>query len=459
MFSMCLTSCSEDYISPLQGIMVSGQTFETGTNSKTVSLGTKDLSKCTIVSSANWCSASIQVSSVVITLLPNDTFEERHATVTLTDPEDATTLSFNVVQKQKDAILIDNKSYTIPEDGGEVKIDVQSNIAYNVEIPSDANWLKRVSTRSLTNSSVVLKASKNESGDERSAMVTFINSDTGVKSQVIIYQGFTPYLEIDEDTISISPSGGNFKIRVETNTEIDIVCNNSWVVINGRSELKGIGFIQDFHIDPVSNGSSRSATITFRCKNSKWGISKKVVVKQTVRFFIRDKEISLGVGEWTKINLVNETGKDVSWLSWNSTVADVDYKGRVYGKKVGIAKISVWTKDLSYRDEIKVKVGSEPFVTCTCGVVYGVVSKNGYYYQGNYLNAKIENNNENMIQLKKCTVYKNGSYYRSESYNDYLPSGFSEWFSITDNVDQQASYYCEWTFVLEGNTYTISSKK
>ena len=43
---VCVVSCGEDYSSPLKGQTVSDQTFETGTNSKTVTIGTKDLSKC-----------------------------------------------------------------------------------------------------------------------------------------------------------------------------------------------------------------------------------------------------------------------------------------------------------------------------------------------------------------------------------------------------------------------------
>ena len=350
----CTVSCGEDYSSPLKGIVIDKQTFETGTNNKTVSIGTKDISKCTITSSAVWCSATIQGSSVVINVQPNETYEERQATITLTDPEDATTLSFSVVQKQNDAILIDNKSYTIPEDGGEVKIDVQSNVAYEVEIPSDADWLKRVNTRSLTSSSVVLRASKNESGDEREAKVTFVYKDTGVKTQVTISQGFTPYLEIDKDEILLDVNGGKFSIAVSTNTDIDIVRDDSWVYIQDRTDEKGFSFVQNFYVEPIS--SSRSTTITFRCSNTKWGLSKKVVLRQTVRFYIDDKNVTLGVGEKKTLKLVNETGKDVRWLSFNPIVADVSNKGVVTALREGETTIQVTTTDLQQSDNITVKV-------------------------------------------------------------------------------------------------------
>ncbi|SEM65572.1 Putative binding domain-containing protein, N-terminal [Prevotella sp. ne3005] len=452
----CTVSCGEDYSSPLKGIVIDKQTFETGTNNKTVSIGTKDISKCTITSSAVWCSASIQGSSVVINVQPNETYEERQATITLTDPEDATTLSFSVVQKQNDAILIDNKSYTIPEDGGEVKIDVQSNVAYEVEIPSDADWLKKVSTRSLTSSSVVLRASKNESGDEREAKVTFVYKDTGVKTQVTISQGFTPYLEIDKDEILLDVNGGKFSIAVSTNTDIDIVRDDSWVYIQDRTDEKGFSFVQNFYVEPIS--SSRSTTITFRCSNTKWGLSKKVVLKQTVRFYIDDKNVTLGVGEKKNLKLVNETGKDVTWMSWNPTVATVDSKGKLTGISEGSARISVMTKDGSHSDEISVKVELRKEVDMNniskeitlyeigTGVVYGDRF-------ASYIDFSITNNSKCNIEIKNMNAYSssgNSFHNKSESIN--LPSGSSvdyEVVKIQDHTDYLENYFLDNTFYLK----------
>lgn len=456
---LVIMSCGEDYSSPLKGIVVDNQTFETGTNNKTVSIGTKDISKCTITSSAAWCSATIQGSSVVINVQSNDTYEERQATITLTDPEDATTLSFNVVQKQNDAILIDNKSYTIPEDGGEVKIDVQSNVAYDVEIPSDADWLKRVSTRSLTSSSVVLRASKNESGDERTTKVTFVYRETGVKSQVTISQGFTPYLEIDKDEILLDVNGGTFSIAISTNTDIDIERGDSWVYIKDKSDEKGFSFVQNFYVDPSSN--SRSTTITFRCSNTKWGLSKKVVVKQTVRFYIDDKNVTLEVGEKKTLNLVNETGKGVIWSSWNPKIATVDNKGKVTGISDGTAKISVKTIDGFQSDEITVTVEKKidtnniskeiALNELGTGIIYGEQF-------GSYIDFSITNKSKCNIEIKNMNAYSSsGNSFHNKSESIKLPSGSSveyEVVKIQDHTVYLENYFLSNTFYL--NIYYLN---
>ena len=63
------------------------------------------------------------------------------------------------MQKQNDAIIVDGSTFSVPEEGGDVSIKVQSNVKYDVEIPSDASWLKKstkASTRGLETSTILL---------------------------------------------------------------------------------------------------------------------------------------------------------------------------------------------------------------------------------------------------------------------------------------------------------------
>ena len=420
--SFASLSCKEEYESRLPQLKINDLVFDSDNSKQSMPFPGEGLTNYGISSDATWCDAWINydTSTIYIEVKNNDTYEDRSCNVTMTDVEDQTTRSFKVTQKQNDAILIDNKSYTIPEDGGEVKIDVQSNVAYDVEIPSDADWLKRVNTRSLTSSSVVLKASKNESGDERTVKVTFVYKNTGVKSQVTISQGFTPYLEIDKEEVSLDVSGGTFNVAVSTNTDIDIVRGDSWVNIKDRTDEKGFSFVQNFYVDPIS--SSRSTTITFRCSNTKWGLSKKVVVKQTVRFYIDDRNVTLEVGEKKTLNLMNETGKDVIWSSWNPNIATVDNKGKVTGIRDGTARISVMTKDGSHRDEITVKVEKKSVSSSfnVKDVVFEIIDRgyDGTDWDGtdmSWVLFRITNNTNTNIRIDyvKCegnqTIYMNSN--------------------------------------------------
>lgn len=354
----CIVSCGEDYSSPLKGIVVSDQIFETGTNKMTVTLGTEDLSKCAITSSAAWCSAAIQTSSVVITLQPNDTYSERQATITLTDPEDASTISFRVIQKQNDAILVDKSTYTVPEEGGEISVDVKSNVEYSVEIPSSANWLrmKNSSTRALTDSKLFLTAEKNNSGDEREAVIklTYMKSNTSVS--ITITQTLTPYITIDQQEIAIFEEATNIEIPVQTNIELEALIDENWITDNGINKKEDFNFTQKLKASAMPGNSARSANVTFKPKNKKWDLSKTVKITQKKSLYILSRDIEIHVGDTYKIEYANNTNQDLKWKSSNTSVATVNDNGKITGVGSGTATITATTSDGKYSDKISVTV-------------------------------------------------------------------------------------------------------
>ena len=111
--SLCVTSCSKEYSSPLKGQVVKDLTFESSQSSNTVTIADADLTGFTIKSSELWCTASTKGKVLTVTVQSNDTYEERQATVTVTDPGDQTTITFKVLQKQNDAILIDGSTFVV----------------------------------------------------------------------------------------------------------------------------------------------------------------------------------------------------------------------------------------------------------------------------------------------------------------------------------------------------------
>ena len=389
--SALIVSCSEDYSSPLKGQTVTDQLFETGTNSKTITIGTKDLSKCTVSSNANWCSASIQVSSVVITVQPNDTYEERQAIITLTDPEDGTILSFKVVQKQNDAILIDKPDYLIPEEGGEISIKVQSNVSYTIEIPSDASWLTKTLplTRGLVNSNIVLKADKNNTGDERGTIIKLIDQKTGTTTQFSVKQELTPKIELSKEEISLYEDGGEFEIKVQSNIVLTSTISDDWINSNGRSNEEEFSFVEKFKVSTLPPElSTRNATIYFSDKIDKWKISKTINVKQIRSLAFEEEKLEMFVDDTYSLTLNNNTGQSVSLKSSNTSVAKVTNGGRVTAVGKGNATITATTEDGKYSAKIDVFVKVALYISSKDVSIYI-----GDTYQLDYTN----NTDQNLI--------------------------------------------------------------
>ena len=459
--SVCFVSCGEDYSSPLKGQTVEDLVFEKGGGSKTISIGTKDLSKCAISSNANWCSARIDISSVEITVQPNDNYDERQSIVTLTDPEDATTLSFKVLQNQKDAILVENETVTIPEEGGDVNIKVQSNVSYTVQIPSDASWLTQStsSTRGLTSSAIILKAEKNNSGDMRNTEISLINKESKTSTKVKILQTITPYIKIDKDIVEADVNGEVIEIKVNTNVKVDIEYDGTWVRSGGRENSEDFSFVQKIIVDPFK-GSLKTRETKIFFANPKWDLYKTITIVQTKSGInIEDSDIEIYEGEERSLSFSNYTDQSVSWKSSNTSVVTVDSKGKIKGVGAGSAIIKVVTADGKYSDEITVTVKKydiEQYVTTKWQV--STASWNGYKTKA--ITCKIINNSQVDIELTKCTYYVNDKYYDSTTSSSLLgtlKAGKEKDISLY-NISSVNSVYFVLEYSYAGHRYTITTE-
>lgn len=455
-FCLFIISCSsDDDSSPLKGQTISDQIFETGTNTKTVTLGTKDLSNCTVSSNADWCKASINLSSIIITVQPNETYEDRQATITLSDIENATTLSFRVFQNQNDAILVDTSRYIVPEEGGVVSIKVLSNVKYLVEIPSNATWLTNssASTRGLSSSTIELKAEYNNSGDEREAVVRLTDIASRTTSQITILQGLTPVVTLDKNEYVVDEMGGEIEVEINSNIDLETNYNDEWVSSGGRIENGDYNFIQKVKVSPLSvDKSNRSTVVSFRDKKNKWNITKEVSIKQIKSFSIQDTNVDIYIGESFSLNLLNKNGGSVIWETSDSSVAIVNDKGEVTGVGSGIVTITVTTEDGKLTDKITITVKDiQSYITgsCSTGMTFG--SKITYD-----INCFIMNNSNRKIEVKKFSVYHNAEYINGMSDLDMLvaewPYGLS--FSSTSNITNN-TYTFIWEYVFAGNTYEL----
>ena len=307
MVSILVTSCSKEYSSPLKGQVVKDLTFESSQSSKSVTIADADLTGFTIKSSELWCTASAKGKVLTVTVQTNDTYEDRQATISVTDPEDQTAISFKVFQKQNDAILIDGSTFVVPEEGGEVSIKVQSNVNYDVEIPASASWLTvstKASTRGLVSSTIVLTAEKNNSGEEREAIVTIIDKKSGISSKITIKQSLTPYIEIDKDQISLSENEKDIEIVVKTNINVETIITNDWITDTGRDSNGDLSFTQKLKVSAFSGRLSRSTVVTFKSKDNKLNLEKKVTITQTKEVKYVAKEVDLGLSVlWSDYNL------------------------------------------------------------------------------------------------------------------------------------------------------------
>lgn len=283
-----MSACSKDeYESRLPQLVIKDLEFSSDNGEQSMSFPGEDFKNYSISANESWCEARLDfdASKIIVKVNTNDAYDDRSCIVTISDIKDElATRSFKVVQKQKDAIIIKGNSFTVPEEGGEVSVEVQSNVSYKVEIPESASWITQSvsTTRGLTSSTIVLKAEKNNSGDERNAEVLIINNKTGDSSKITIRQSLTPWCTLDKNYVELYEDGGIIAVKVNSNVRLYTDYDDYWVESEGREDTQDWSFVQKIKVAPFTEkGEARTTTVTFW--NLKWNIYKKVTIVQTNR--------------------------------------------------------------------------------------------------------------------------------------------------------------------------------
>lgn len=136
----------------------------------------------------SWCtvsptSGSKGTNTLTVTTTGNDTYDERYAKVTI--KAGATSQSFTITQKQKDAIVVTKNEFTVEAAGGELKFEVNTNV--DLKIETSADWIvQNTGSRGLTAKSLSFTIAENTSDEVREGLIT-ISSDE-LKQEVKVIQ-------------------------------------------------------------------------------------------------------------------------------------------------------------------------------------------------------------------------------------------------------------------------------
>ena len=120
-----------------------------------------------------------------------------------------------------------NSTVHVGREGGEVTVDLYTNVDYSVE--TDANWLQFVQTRVVRTDQLVFYAEPNL-GRHRSATATIT---AGNYSTQIVFEQATGIrtIYVTPDTLHFNDEGGSAVVTITSNTEITISGGCAWAAI------------------------------------------------------------------------------------------------------------------------------------------------------------------------------------------------------------------------------------
>ena len=223
------TACSDNsYTSRLKELIIEDMTFTSSQSSKTVSFRHEDLSNYECKSSEEWCEAAFDVagSKLTVSVKANETYDPRTATITLADRLNNATRTFTATQDQANSIILDESSFEVPMEGGNVEVKLKSNVKYEVVIPSDCDWIslapEAAKSRALEESTFTLVAKENKSYKERTAIITVTSKDTGISDKIKVSQPFNTVFNADNKSFEVAMEGGTVTINMESNINYDV---------------------------------------------------------------------------------------------------------------------------------------------------------------------------------------------------------------------------------------------
>ena len=155
-------------------------------------------------SAKNWITAvgsrALKTSTLVFNVAPNEASEIREGTLTISNGDLQETVTVYQFGTQPVIILTKNE-YEVPSDGGQLQLEVEHNVEFDVSI--DVDWITQIVSRSFGSSTLTFNVAENTESNDREGTITFTSKNGTVTQKVKVlqlkYKVFDPSLDNWED--------------------------------------------------------------------------------------------------------------------------------------------------------------------------------------------------------------------------------------------------------------------
>ena len=226
----------------------------------------------TITNESEWCKTTVNQgngnSKIIVTVGVYSEMEDRNTNLTIKAGNITKVLT--VTQKDGDAIILSKDKFDIPEEGGNVTVEVKSNIQYEVSIPSQfQNWIKHEpETKAITIKNFTFTILENKEYEKREGYIVF--NGNSLKDTVHIYQTADPRtLILSKDTYNISSAKESIEVELKSNVDYSISIPSSashWIKLLETKAIRTDKIY--FEIEENTTYDNRSAQVFIKDKNS-----------------------------------------------------------------------------------------------------------------------------------------------------------------------------------------------
>lgn len=282
-----------------------------------------------------------------------------------------------------------------------VTIEINSNFSYAVDMPN-VDWVKEdiTTTRAMSTHTLNLHVAANNTYDNRVATIRIYDKKSSLSETITINQSQLNAILLEKKDYVFDENGGEFSVNLKSNVNYKVHITDSWITENTTASSSTRALASHGHTFTVAKmeyGKERSTKITFTDKNT--GTAEELIITQKSPLYFNNSTLNIFTGNTKRLNLVNETGQNVTWSSSNPQVVSVDNQGNIKALKKGYATITVYTADKTHRSNCKVTVKDISDYVSAIFSGGSIMSINGLIKYGSNLYWTFNNNSTENLKL------------------------------------------------------------
>ena len=237
------------------------------------------------ISSYSWSSITptsggAGTNVITVTALRNDNYDDRSFTFDIKASGALQTVT--VTQRQKDALTVTSDEFEIPEEGGDVKIELMSNIEYGFKVEDDGkDWIIPVPAgKGLEPSELLFDVLPTNVFEVRTGHITISSEGLPDETITVTQAAKTRVFEVSPTAINIDRKKQEVSFTVNANFDYEvseIPAEVDWISLKSSENGKYVYEVQE-NLDQGARSTSIAITTGVE------GYSETVTVEQTGLF-------------------------------------------------------------------------------------------------------------------------------------------------------------------------------
>ena len=222
-------------------------------------------------------SCAMTTSRLLFSISPNEETATREGTITITSEIGKETIKIYQFGASP-ALVLTQKEYIVPSDGQTIKVELNSNVDYEVAMPS-VDWITESPTRAISTHTHYYTIASNTTCDNRSTEIHFYNKENNIDEIVEITQLQKDALIIGKTDYQVPQEGGTVDVTLQHNIDFEIKINetDTWIT---QIETRALQENQlRFNISENTTGAERIGKIMIA--NTQQNISQTITITQS----------------------------------------------------------------------------------------------------------------------------------------------------------------------------------